>query len=479
MKQVDMLRRAGRQPPLPLHLQLQGGRTIHVTGWLRILPGKRLVGEGRLDGERVLVKLFIATSAARHFERELAGIEALLHAGISTPELLATGALAGGGCFMVTRFVENAETLQTRWEAAQPANPGSEPALGIVSEAVKAVALLHQKGLVQTDMHLGNFLMQGDTLYVIDGDAIEAHGDAALPAAVAQHNLALLLGQLPPNWDACRRPLLDMYLQVNPAHALAEAEVASDVDKVRQRRLADYLGKALRDCTLFAVQRSWTRFVAVARDDASRMSPIIGNPDCAFDGVLLKDGGSSTVATAMVGTDLVVVKRYNIKGFSHWLKRFWRPSRAWHSWLAAHRLLFLGIATPRPLGMIESRFGPLRRRAWLVTEFCAGQDLLTVLGPEGERIPDQSLQKALLETMNRMVCARYTHGDLKGTNLLWDGRRVSLIDLDSLQAHSNERRFTKAWNVDRNRLIRNWPADSPMASWLKSNLPPSETGNSA
>ncbi|SDR80104.1 Lipopolysaccharide kinase (Kdo/WaaP) family protein [Halopseudomonas xinjiangensis] len=471
MKQVDMLRRAGRQPPLPLHLQLQGARTVHLTGWLRILPGKRLVGEGRLDGERVLVKLFIARGSARHFERELAGIEALLGADIPTPELLATGALAGGGCFMATRFIENAETLQARWEAAQPADPGSEPAFGIVSEAVEAVALLHQKGLVQTDMHLGNFLMQHDTLYVIDGDAIEAHGDAALPAAVAQHNLALLLGQLPPDWDACRGQLLERYLQVNPAHALAEEQVASDVDKVRQRRLADYLGKAIRDCTLFAVQRSWTRFVAVPRDDASRMSSIIKDPDCAFDGTLLKDGGSSTVATTMVDANLVVVKRYNIKGFSHWLKRFWRPSRAWHSWLAAHRLLFLGIATPKPLGMIESRFGPLRRKAWLVTEYCAGQDLLTVLGSEGERLPDKALKAALLRTVNALVAQQISHGDFKATNLIWNGEDLVLIDLDAMQAHPKRRGWQKAWQRDRARLVRNWPARSPLARWLEEHLP--------
>lgn len=471
MKQVKMLRKAGRRPPLPLHLQLQDGRTLHVIGWLRVLPGKRLVGEGRLDGEKVLVKLFIAAPGPRHFERELRGIEALAKAGVATPEVLATGALAGGGCFLATRFVDDAQTLQAQWEAAQPALPGTEPALDIICRAVKAVAELHQHGLLQTDMHLGNFLAQGEQLWVIDGDAIESHGDTCLPGPVALHNLALLLGQLPPEWDACQPRLLATYLHVHPARSLAADQLASEVRKVRQRRLADFLGKALRDCTLFSVRRSWTRFVAAPRDEASRMSNLLDDPDSAFTGVLLKDGGSSTVARTELGPDLVVVKRYNIKNFTHWLKRFWRPSRAWHSWLAAHRLRFLGIATPRPLGMVEQRFGPLRGRAWLITEHCDGQDLLAVLGVMGEQLPDGELQNAMLKTFDQLVAARCTHGDLKGTNLLWNGRDVLLIDLDSLQSHTTAKSFSRAWEVDRKRLIRNWPENSNLASWLNSKLP--------
>lgn len=472
MKQLKMLRQAGRRPPLPLHLQLQDGRTVHVIGWLRVLPGKRLVGEGRLDGEKVLVKLFIARGGPRHFERELGGIEALARAGIATPELLATGALAGGGCFLATRFVDEAQTLQAQWDAVQPAAPGGEPALAVICRAVKAVAELHQHGLVQTDMHLGNFLTQGELLWVIDGDAIESHGDAALPAPVALHNLALLLGQLPPEWDACQPLLLDAYLQAHPARPLAAEQLAIEVQKVRQRRLTDFLGKALRDCTLFSVRRTWTRFVAVPRDEASRMSVLLDDPDGAFTGELLKNGGSSTVAKTALGPDMVVVKRYNIKGFTHCLKRFWRPSRAWHSWLAAHRLRFLGIPTPKPLGMVESRFGPFRGRAWLITEHCDGQDLLTVLGQTGDTLPGLALQRALLHTIGTLVAHRISHGDFKATNLIWDGEEIVLIDLDALQVHSRTGNWVKAWQRDRARLIRNWPADSPVARWLDEHLPP-------
>ena len=107
-----------------------------------------------------------------------------------------------------------------------------------------------------------------------------------------------------------------------------------------------------------------------------------------------------------------------------------------------------------------------------MTEHCDGRDLLAVLGT-AERLPDDKLQAALLETFSKMAVSRCTHGDLKGTNLLWDGSRLSLIDLDSLQVHSSEKRYAKAWMHDRKRFIRNWPEGSVLASWLDANLPAS------
>lgn len=471
MNRLAALRRAGRRPPLPLHLQLPADRTLHILSWLRILPGKRLVGEGRLDGERVLVKLFIAQGAARHFERELAGVRALIDAGIPTPALVEAGALAGGGCFIATEFIDQAATLQQRWDVLHDPAPGEPEAMAILREAVQAVAQLHGQGLTQSDLHLGNFLAHADRLYIIDGDGIEAHTQQSLPAAVAEHNLALLFGQLPPAWDTCQDPLLSDYLAAAPTMTVSPQRVALEVEKVRQRRLKDYLSKSLRDCSLFAVSQTWGRFTVAPRQRYERMKTLLANPDVAFEGPLLKDGGSSTVGVVREGGEQLVVKRYNIKGMGHWLKRFWRPSRAWQSWLAAHRLRFLGINTPEPLGMVESRFGPLRRRAWLVTEFCEGQDLLKVIGPDGSRLPSPELQQALLAAITALTSARISHGDFKATNLIWDGRSVWLIDLDAMQSHIGQPSWERAWHRDRARLIRNWPHDSQVARWLDASIP--------
>lgn len=466
------LRSEGRQPPQPLTLQLLEGE-LRIEQWLRILPRKRLVGRGQLNGRSVLVKLFIAQASQRHWQRESAGLRALREAELPTPELIAEGGLKGGLYYLVTAFLEGALSLEQQWRQLPDQRPGQSQAMTLLSRALRCLAALHRQGLVQHDLHLGNFLQHGEQLYLIDGDAVSVVSPGQpLSAAQAEDNLAILFAQLHPEWDALSELLLIDYLQVNAARALNPDRLQLQIDKVRQRRLHDWLNKALRDCTAFAVKHGWWRFCSVLRSQYDTLAPLLDNPDNGFTAPpSLKDGGSSSVTRVVLGDRTLVVKRYNIKSLGHWLRRFWRPSRAWHSWLAAHRLQFLDIATPAPLAMCESRFGPLRRRAWLVTEFCPGQDLLSLFDPAGQELPAPEQRQALLKVFSELARQRISHGDCKATNLLWHQGRVWLIDLDAMQAHSSEAAWRRAWAEDRARLIRNWPAGSPLGLWLDEQLP--------
>jgi Ser/Thr protein kinase RdoA (MazF antagonist) len=66
---------------------------------------------------------------------------------------------------------------------------------------------------------------------------------------------------------------------------------------------------------------------------------------------------------------------------------------------------------------------------------------------------------------------RITHGDLKASNLLWDADRLVLIDLDAMCQHASPAGFARAWQRDRARFLRNWPAGSPLREWLDRSLP--------
>ena len=465
------LRGAGREPPLSLVLPLSEGEA-RVLRWLRVLPGKRLVAQVEIAGSERLLKLFIAAGAERHCAREASGIRALQAQGVATPELVGEGEIDGGGRYLLSAYLDGAETLQQRWEALPARQPGDADALTLLGQALSLIGTMHQRGLVQTDLHLGNFLLHETQLYVIDGDAVETlNPGAPLAPAQAEDNLAIFFAQLDPEWDELCELLLIGYLQHSPL-ALNPDRLAAQIKRVRQRRLDDFLRKTLRDCTQFSIKRSWTRFAAVVRTEYQRLASLLAAPDDALAGqTLLKDGGSSTVGCAVADGKSVVIKRYNIKGFGHWLTRFWRPSRAWHSWLAAHRLQFLGIPTPAPLAMMEQRFGPLRRRSWLITEYCYGVDLLRHLGEDGQRLPDDATATALLKLFAQLVEARISHGDFKATNLLWLDGRVILIDLDAMQAHTRNAGWQRAWQKDRQRFIRNWPAASPLACWLEERMP--------
>lgn len=462
------LRKAGRTPPVPFELALADGSIVVVNRLLRVLPGKRIVGVGQWQAHAVLVKLFVATSSQRHWARELAGISALRDAGLPTPALRHAGSLPGGGHVVLTEFLSEAESLADRWGRAVEL-AGHEAAIDVLQPAMRLLADMHRHGLMQTDLHLDNFLVEGGACWVIDGDAINTRfSPGPLAAKVASENLAVLFAQLPVAWEHCLPAFLATYVQAG-GQWLPEVLYPA-IARIRAWRLRDYLKKTVRNCSLFSVQHSFRRFSSVPRQELPRLAVFLRDPDALLaSGSQYKGGGASTVARAELNGLRLVVKRYNLKDWRHLLSRFWRPSRGWRSWHEAHRLLFHGLATPRPLALVEERWGILRGRAFFVSEFCPGPSLLELLDCQHE--PEPELKAALLLTFQRLHSLRISHGDLKATNLFWHEGQVVLIDLDAMTQHRTVCTFQRAWASDRRRLLRNWPADSVLVRWLDASLP--------
>ncbi len=458
---------AGRNIPVPFDLALPDGRVLTVEHLLRVLPGKRVVGRARLEARVVLVKFFVAARSEQHWQRELAGLRALDAAGLPTPGLLEAMPLKEGGHVLLTRFLPDAESLASLWQSDADDAQRVQRLFPVMS----LLAQMHATGLAQADLHLGNFLVTQGRYYVIDGDAVtHAESKGGLSVDARLDNLAILFAQLPPSWDGQISPVLQHYSAAADGMQFDAAALQERIIAVRQRRLKEFLGKLGRDCTQFAVDRDFSRFSVVDRNTLDSLREVLADPDLALEnGRRLKSGGTCTVADVSSGGQRVVIKRYNLKHWRHALSRMWRPSRAWHAWREGHRLAFYDIATPRPLAMIEERWGVLRRRAFLVTEFCAGRSLLDLL--DAQQVPDGQMAKAIVDVFRALCDLRITHGDLKASNLLWADGRVVLIDLDATQQHTTEQGFQRAWRRDRARLLRNWPADVPLVRWLDAVLP--------
>ena len=470
------LRDAGRAPATPFVVTLADGSELFVSSLLRVLPGKRIVAEAQWHGQRVLAKLFIADGSARHWAQEKKGIVALEQAALETPALVLAEPLPRGGHVLLSTFLSNAKSLAEHWMTVEGLPAGSPAVFEVLRPAFTLLARLHAKGLVQDDLHFGNFLQAGGQWFVIDGDAVrEVSPGQPLDEKTAIANLVILLAQLPVAWDDHLAPLLEAYNAAGGGafnfHVVLDERLAREVERVRAWRLKDYLGKAGRECTLFSVTRSVLRFSVLTRTRSAALAPLLDTLDAAIAcGHLLKDGRTCTVARIEAAGDPLVVKRYNLKSVFHAVGRCWRPSRAWHSWREGHRLAFYGIATPLPLAVLEERFGPMRRRAFLLNEYCPGTSLLHLLSAESE--PDQVVGAALLDLFSTLNRLRISHGDLKATNLLWHEGRIFVIDLDAMEQHSSSRSYVHAWRRDRARFLRNWPTGSVLHGWLERKLPP-------
>ncbi|MEX6501448.1 lipopolysaccharide kinase InaA family protein [Pseudomonas zhanjiangensis] len=476
------LARSGRAPELPLHIELAdaaGPATLTLLRLLRVLPGQRYVGVAQWRGRRVLAKLLVGGKSARHFARELSGARLLAEQGLSTPALLADGLREGEGGWLLFEFLEEAQSLGDLWRrvAHQPLLSGAQQA--VLGEALGAIARLHAQGLWQEDLHLDNLLRCEDQLFVIDGGGVRAQRPGqALAREQALENLGVFFAQLPIELEPYIEELLVHYLLVNGEHALPLEALLEQVGKVRRWRVRDYLKKVARDCSLFSARIGAFGLRVIRREAMAPLQPWLDELDGRIEaGHLYKTGGAATVARVELDGRPLVVKRYNIKNVAHWLKRFWRPSRAWHSWVEGNRLDILGIATPRPLAVLERRWCWLRGRAYLITEYCGGQDIIARFQPYLAEERPQSPPEADLLALDRLFAAllreRISHGDFKGHNLFWDEQRQSwsLIDLDAMQQHHSMRSFARAYARDRARFLRNWPADSALYRLLDERLP--------
>ena len=469
---LNELAAAGRSPALPLTVELPGGE-LRLLSLLRVLPGQRYVGEAEWQGCRVLAKLLVGPRAERHHARELEGARLLREQGLITPELLAEGLVVGEGGWLLFEFLDNAVSLGGVWQAVagQPLLSSAQEA--VLAEALGAIGRLHARGLWQDDLHLDNLLRCAGQLYLIDGGGIRAQlAGQPLARAQALQNLGVFFAQLPAELEPFLSELLDGYRAVNPAHALPLAELRREIARVRRWRLHDYLRKVGRDCSLFRARVGASGLQVVRRDAAARLEPLLDDLDGYIErGHIFKTGGAATVARVELDGQPLLVKRYNVKNTLHWLKRFWRPSRAWHSWRAANRLELLGIATPRPLAVQEQRRCWLRGRAWLVTEYLQGQDIIARFQPWQDGAPPEAELQALDRLFAALLRERISHGDLKGHNIFWQDGRWALIDLDAMRQHRCPRRFARAYAKDRARFLRNWPVDSALYRLLDKRLP--------
>ncbi len=466
------LAKAGRDPSLPLVLGLPSGELL-IESWLRVLPGQRYVGRALWNGRQVLAKLMVGGKALRHHRREAAGAQLLADRQLPTPSLIAQGWHEGEGGWLLFDWLDSAESLWEAWRSVE-AEPGlSDGQRDVLGEALELIARMHAQGLWQADLHLDNLLRADGQLYVVDGGGVKAEtpGEPLSRERVLE-NLGVFFAQLPAEIEPFIEELLVHYLLANSEHALPLEALLKEVHKTRAWRLNDYLKKTVRDCSLFSARIGAFGAQVVRRGEAPALQSVLVDPDAFITrGRLFKTGGAATVAQCELDDQALLIKRYNIKNPLHWLKRFWRPSRAWHSWVEGNRLDFLGIATPRLLAVIECRWLWMRGPAWLITELLHGEDIIARFQPYLDGRPPEQELVALDRLFAALIRERISHGDLKGHNLFWEHDRWSLIDLDAVQQHGSDASFARAYAKDRARFLRNWPTDSALYRLLDQRLP--------
>ena len=465
-----LLRQQGRDLAAPFLLRLGEGapaRVLVCEDVLRWLPGRRAVLRVRDERLGVVVAKVYLRDAAAAMAAERAGLAALASAGFAVPALLDEVRPDEGCGVQFLRLIAPAQSLAESWQRQDDNTRASR-----LGELGAGLARLHEAGARARDPHLGNFLLHEGVLHALDGGGIALRREAGGVRARCA-DLALLHAQLPPDDDVWAAATLVAYARAcarSPQGMLPTLPaLLAGIARARTRRMRIVLSKSLRDCSEFAVTREARGRTSCRRALAGTLRAVLADADAAIAaGVVLKAGNTATVARIDAGGGLCVVcKRYNIKGPLHRLSRWLRPTRAEHSWLAAHRLAALGIATAEPLALRVERLGPLRGRAFLFLRDVQGPTLAALVDETraaGGTLP-AALQARVARLVVRLHAAGLVHGDLKASNLLLENDEPVLVDLDALVHLGPGVRRNRLQARDRARFLANWPVGTERDGW--------------
>jgi len=404
---------------------------------LRALPERRVSGIARLGDKRLFAKIFYGEKPRRYWQRELLGAQRLAKAKVPTPIVLARGAMADDGGYVVC------------YEALNDVSSLNPNQLTEVLAATRLLAELHEAGFVQSDVHVGNFMQREGQVFAVDADGVRSTHKLRHHFA----NLGLFMAQRAPVRDGDMDKVWDAYVEVRGEYVAKMGDVQKLIehtDDQRNLRVARYLKKTQRACTEFLHRESWRTSWLCDRHHWPALQRFSVFPEEHMEaGTPLKLGNSATVVRIRVDGVAYIVKRYNVKSLSHRVRR-WFKRRARRAWCSGHHLAFLEIAAAKPIALLEQRHGWFVGVCYLVMPDCGERHLGHMLDVEDPSFP--KLVDQTVSILKGLRAARIEHGDLKATNFVLRDDAVALIDYDGMRpagvggSESDMKRFMRNWD---------------------------------
>ncbi len=423
---------------------------------LLVIPGQHCAIQTQWGGQTVIIKTF---SSKRQAARVLQSSELLTANAIPTPKLLHQAWAQGKTLYvLIFEFVQPAYDWDVLWKQSDD-NKRDKLVCGLIA----VMANLHNAGLIQCTLTIDNFLISHHCIYLLaEGQVKKVTQRASVGWQVGLKNLALLLAALPVASIEKYEIYYRYYIQKRQmAFTLLELNYLTKwIQQSHRQSLYAYQRKVFSEGQEFVAQKNWRHvWICDWAFDTTAMRILLNDPEAILEGPtakIMKACATTTVSQVTINGHKLVVKRYNIKGFWHSLRRALRTTRAAISWRSAHSLRLAQIATPKPVAMIEKRYGPLRSTSYYVSEYVAGNSLLDYATEKNPVEELMFIADKITHLFGRLADAQITHGDFKATNILLAGSQPILLDLDALRFHRCAWYWRQAAKRDRKRFMKNW-----------------------
>jgi hypothetical protein len=158
--------------PASIRLTVPGLGEVTCADVLHVVPLKRITCTGEARGMHLIIKIFHARHGARrHWKRSYRGCRYFIEKDILAPAILYSGYIPQYGIYvLIFEYIEGGIGLKACVE--NTGEPFERNAL--LDSLMAVVAQQHNGGIVQHDLHLGNFMAVKGRIYSLDGDHVSS-----------------------------------------------------------------------------------------------------------------------------------------------------------------------------------------------------------------------------------------------------------------------------------------------------------------
>jgi tRNA A-37 threonylcarbamoyl transferase component Bud32 len=326
----------------------------------------------------------------------------------------------------------------------------------VLLEMARTVKEIHHTGLFHKDLHAGNFLWDGQSLYLIDLHSAKIVRTLSLGQRL--WNLALLFQSLRSVWGGKNQSLfMDAYFEGEPHHLQNKEKLLQKIhswmDRLQLRHWKSRTKRCLKESTEFSVEAEGgiTYYhrrdfpLAVLKEMAEEHHRwILEKPSR-----LSKFSPEVTVSILGAGEKKISVKNYHPPKIYDRFKEHFRRSKGMRAWISGNGLTARGFPTLKPLGLAEKRDWLGLKESFFFMEVLEGaQELDRYISKGFDDFDKKRLFiKAFAQWLYHFHEMGLYHKDMKTCNILasenedcWDFRLLDLEDV-VLDKRVTEKKF--------------------------------------